>query len=344
MSRLSTIFLNGSIIQLDRYADVEFVIVDGVLVKYNGNAQDVVVPTTVNEIYLQSFAGSSIESITIPDSVKKIGARAFEDCRQLVSVVLPESIDTLENGTFLRCWNLTDIHLPQNLTSIKDGVFWECHSLESINLPANIKTIGENAFLGCKKLQEIILPAQLQELGDGCFEVCDSLKKVVFPETIKKIGDTKMYKTVKKYITIDGNPLCYVPTAKQYAKQFNKKVNIDEYEKGYTKVEYMPKTDLEINKMTQASANRILRVVSSMESTIWMDYARYADDKNIKYILSKMDKLAKPLKNKKADKENKIMLMNLRGAFMLNASPLAQEYFEKLGLTEQYLNTQNMQS
>ncbi len=344
MSRLSTIFINGSIVQLDKYSDVEFVIIDGVLVKYNGNNKDIVIPTTVNEIYLQAFAGSTIESITIPDSVKKIGARAFEDCRQLVSVVLPESIGTLENGTFLRCWDLIEIHLPESLTSIKDGVFWECHSLESIKLPANIKNIGENAFLGCKKLQEIILPSQLQELGDGCFEVCDSLKKVVFPETTKKIGDTKMYKTVKKYITIDGNPLCYVPTAKQYAKQFSKKVNIDEYEKGYAEIEYMPKTDLEINKMTREVANRILRVVSSMEPTIWLDYARYADDKNIKYILSKMDKLAKPLKNKKVDKENKIMLMNIRGAFMLNDNRRAQDYFEKLGLAEQYLNAQNKQN
>lgn len=344
MSRLSTIFLNGNIIQLDKYADVEFVIVDGVLVKYNGNTKNVVVPTTVSEIYLQSFAGSTIESITIPGSVKKIGARAFEACRQLASVVLPESIDTLENGTFLRCWNLTDIHLPQNLTSIKDGVFWECHSLESITLPSKIKTIGKDVFLGCKKLQEITLPVELQELGDGCFEVCDSLKMVVFPETIKKIGDTKMYKTVKKYITIDGKHLCYVPASKRYAKQFDKKVDINEYEKGYAEIEYMPKTDLEINKMTQTVANRILSVLSLMEATIWLDYARYADSKHIKYILSKMDRLAKPLKNKKADKENKIMLMNIRGAFMLNANPLARDYFEKLGLAEQYLITQNKQN
>ena len=223
MSMLNTVFMNGSPIQLDKYADVEFVILDGVLVKYNGTSKNVVIPSIVNEIYLLSFAGSTIESITIPDSVKKIGARAFEDCRQLVSVVLPESIDTLENGTFLRCWKLTDIHLPKTLTAIKDGVFWECHSLETITLPANLKTIGENAFLGCKKLQEITLPAELQKLGDGCFDVCDNLKMVVFPETIKKIGDTKMYKSVKKYITIDGKPLCYVPAAKRYAKQFDKK-------------------------------------------------------------------------------------------------------------------------
>ena len=69
----------------------------------------------------------------------------------------------------------------------------------------------------------------------------------------------------------------------------------------------------------------------------------YADDKNLKSILSKMDKLAKPLKNKRADKENKILLMNIRGAFMLNSNRLAQDYFAKLGLLEQYLNVQNQQ-
>ena len=318
MAKLSTILLNGDLIQLDKYSDVKFVVVDGVLLKYNGNDKNVLVPTTINEIYLQAFAGSNMESIIIPDSVKKIGAKAFEDCRQLVSVVLPEGIETLENGTFLRCWSLRSVQLPESLTTIKDGVFWECHSLESIKLPAKVKTIGKDAFLGCQKLQEVILPNALQELGDGCFDVCDNLKKVVFPETIKKIGDTKMSKTVKKYINIDGTPLCYVTTTKQYAKQFDKKVNIDEFENGYAQIAYMPKTDLEINKMTQAVANRILKVLTLIDTTLWLDYARYADDKNMKHIVAKMDKLAKPLKNKKADKENKILLMNMRGAFRLN--------------------------
>jgi hypothetical protein len=236
------------------------------------------------------------------------------------------------------------VHLPKSLTSVKDGVFWECQSLEDLNLPANIKTIGENAFLGCKKLQEVLLPASLQELGDGCFDVCDSLKKVVFPETIKKIGDTKMYKTVKKYITIDGRALCYVPSAKQYARQFNKKVNIEEYQKGYAEIAYSPKTDSEISKMTQTAAIRILRVLSLIDAALWMDYARYADDRNIKHIISKIEKLCKPLKNKKADKENKIMLMNIRGAFMLNENKLARDYFEKTGLLEEYLNTQNQKN
>lgn len=341
MARLSTTIINGQIVQLDQHSEEEFVILDGILLKYNGQNKNVIVPTTVNEIYLQAFAGSSIESIKIPNSVTKIGGRAFEDCRQLVSVVLPDSIDTLNNGTFLRCWSLTDIHLPESLSSIESGVFWECHSLENIILPANVKHIGENAFLGCRKLKEITLPAGLQELGDGCFEVCDGLKQVVLPETIKKVGDTKMYKTVKKYITIDGKPLCYVPAAKQYAKQFNKKVNVEEYEKGYAQIARMPNTDSEIAKMTPAIANRILKVLTLIETSIWLDYARYADNKNIKNVLSKMDKLAKPLKNKKADKENKVLLMNIRGAFMLNDCNMAKDYFEKLGLLEQYLAVHN---
>ena len=60
MAKLSTILLNGDLIQLDKYSDVKFVVVDGVLLKYNGNDKNVLVPTTINEIYLQAFEGSNI--------------------------------------------------------------------------------------------------------------------------------------------------------------------------------------------------------------------------------------------------------------------------------------------
>jgi hypothetical protein len=326
---------------LHQYSDVEFVIIDGILLRYNGENKEVVIPSTVTEIYLQAFAFTPVEKITIPDSVKKIGARAFE-ASKLKSITLPEGITTLENGTFSRCWDLAEIQLPQSICVIKDRVFLECHSLENIVLPENVKSIGNEAFFACKNLQEIILPAQLQEVGNGCFGVCDNLKKVVFPETIKKIGDTQMYKSVKKYIIIDDTAMCYLPASSRYAKQFDKKVNIEDYKTGYAKIEIMAKTDSEINKMTQSTANRLLKVLTLMDDSLWLDYARFADEKNNKKIIQKMEKLAKPVKNRKADKEKKILLMNMRGAFMLNSNKLALKYFEDQGLKEQYLRTQEM--
>jgi len=55
----------------------DFIIRAGVLEKYTGAAADVVIPNTVTEIG-EAFRGcSSLTSVVIPDSVKRIGRNAF---------------------------------------------------------------------------------------------------------------------------------------------------------------------------------------------------------------------------------------------------------------------------
>lgn len=62
----------------------DFIIEDGVLVKYTGEGGDVKIPNSVTSIYNCAFVGcSSLTSITLSDSVKSIGACAFDGCYEL---------------------------------------------------------------------------------------------------------------------------------------------------------------------------------------------------------------------------------------------------------------------
>lgn len=84
----------------------EFVIdEDGVLTAYNG--EDTVVE--------------------IPDTVKKIGDKAFEKKGKILGVVMPDSV-----------------------TSIGDGAFDSCSSLKDVAMSKGLKEIGESAFKNCK--------------------------------------------------------------------------------------------------------------------------------------------------------------------------------------------------
>lgn len=50
-----------------------------------------------------AFSNSSITSITIPNSVTKIGAYAFADCENLTTVDIPNSVTIIERDLFSGC-------------------------------------------------------------------------------------------------------------------------------------------------------------------------------------------------------------------------------------------------
>ncbi len=70
----------------------EFCIVGDVLIKYNGNGGDIVIPDGVRIIADGVFAGRlSAVSVVIPESVEYIGNSAFRSCAKLAKVEFSES-------------------------------------------------------------------------------------------------------------------------------------------------------------------------------------------------------------------------------------------------------------
>ena len=90
---------------------------DGTLIitHYNGNAANLTVPTTVNgrsvsEIGAEAFyERTSIQSITLPDTLKTIGAYAFYKCVSLTEITLPSGVTSIGARTFSDCSALTSI-------------------------------------------------------------------------------------------------------------------------------------------------------------------------------------------------------------------------------------------
>jgi len=64
-----------------------------VLVKYNGNVENVIIPEGVTAIgYSAFYELENITSVTIPQSVISIGDNAFRGCSSLTSITIPASV------------------------------------------------------------------------------------------------------------------------------------------------------------------------------------------------------------------------------------------------------------
>lgn len=79
-------FSEGSVVNIYESKNNDFVIEAGVLKEYRGADVDVVIPNNVTEIGRECFCGKKIKSITIPESVTKIGKVAFKCCENISNV------------------------------------------------------------------------------------------------------------------------------------------------------------------------------------------------------------------------------------------------------------------
>ena len=163
---------------------------NGVLIKYTGTAEDVVVPDHVTSIENAAFSGcSSLRSVIIPSSVTSIGDRAFSRCYDLTSITIPSGVTSIGDEAFFCCESLTGITIPSGVTSIGYETFWGCDSLTSITIPSGVTSIGELAFWGCSGLTSITIPSSLTSIDRGAFEVCSGLTSITIPSGVTSIGE-----------------------------------------------------------------------------------------------------------------------------------------------------------
>ena len=165
--------------------DGTFVIVDHVLVRYNGTDPKVEIPEGVTCIGPAVFKDcGEITEISIPDGVRGIGDRAFQGCFGLREVVLPDSVGGIGDYAFSRCTGLTKITIPEGVTRIGISTFSSCESLQSVSLPEGVTEIDRFAFFGCGSLSEVVIPVTVTSLGESAFVLNGGGNiRMIFPRT-----------------------------------------------------------------------------------------------------------------------------------------------------------------
>lgn len=153
------------------------------ILKFIGQAEELVIAATIKEIASNAFAYADIKTLTIPATVETIGAYAFSNCK----------VETL--------------NYAPNIDNVAEYSFKDCTSLKTVVLGANIKKIGTFAFSGCTSLTEIKLSTGTQTpvMVEGfAFEKCTSLTKFDFEDYTLADGTVFSFAGIESYTLADG--------------------------------------------------------------------------------------------------------------------------------------------
>ncbi len=173
------------------------------------NLTSVSIPDTVTVLEGNSFSGTGLSEINLPDSIIEIGGYAFNHNDNLEIITIPDSVKLIDSGAFSACPILKTINIGKNVETIGDNAFANCKSLSKITIPDNVKSIGVDAFngtplldnqtgvkyvdtwaVGCDKNYDAI------EIKDGtkgiarrAFMEYDVLETVTFPDSLEIIDE-----------------------------------------------------------------------------------------------------------------------------------------------------------
>ncbi|MDE5773047.1 MAG: leucine-rich repeat protein [Muribaculaceae bacterium] len=153
-------------------------------VNYNGGTFNVV---AIAESGFQNF--ENLTTLTLPQSVTEIGAKAFMDCPKLNTVTFGGQ-KIIGNDAFRNCTSLINLTLPNELETIGTGAFKNDASIAQIEFKEGLKEIGAFAFSDCKALTAALLPNTLTRIGDSAFEDCVKLTYVSLGSQLESIGNS----------------------------------------------------------------------------------------------------------------------------------------------------------
>lgn len=185
-------------------------------IEYNGQTYQV---TTISD---NVFRYAKMKSVTIPESVKRIGNEAFYYCSNLTSIEIGKNVTSIGNDSFGYCTALTSIKvsednpiydsrdncnaiirtsdntllygclnsfIPDGIVKIQSSAFSHLKIEGDFVVPESVTSIGDEAFCYCTELTSIKLPSKLSSFGHRVFWGCSKIKSISIPEGVTEIGE-----------------------------------------------------------------------------------------------------------------------------------------------------------
>lgn len=164
----------------------DFIIENGVLIKYVGPGGDVVLPEGITRIADNAFrSNQTVTSVVMQSGITEMGMCVFWDCHYIKRIVFSDTIKVIPTSTCYLNWALEEVILPRDVEEIQSTAFINCYALTSLDFSKyNIRIFGEQSFMG-SGLQEVYFSKNVKVIGRQAFLQCYRLKNVTFEEGIE---------------------------------------------------------------------------------------------------------------------------------------------------------------
>ena len=164
--------------------------------------ETITIPETVTKIGAEAFSFSAIKEITLPDAVTEIGDEAFAYCENLSEIELPEGLTEVGKLAFSDT-SITSITIPKSLEQCEvfkridsedesaiveyRGPFYNCSTLKTINFKEGTTRIAAGLFAGFDGVVNVTIPDTVMEIGNFAFAGCTNLKEIMLPAGVASI-------------------------------------------------------------------------------------------------------------------------------------------------------------
>ena len=175
--------------------------------------------------YLPSYllcGCSGIKKLTLPNSLKGIGANVFNECSGLTELAIPDNVECIGRLSIYNLANLEKLTIGESLKTIDyyylfgqcpklSTVYWNaisldrksydpyhdtdrCHApVENLVFGDKVEYVPGNMFYNSSILKNVTLGSSVKVIGEAAFRACSSLKAIYLPESLETIESYAFY-------------------------------------------------------------------------------------------------------------------------------------------------------
>lgn len=208
-ANLEIVEFNGEVTNIGKAAFCSCSSLKGIDAKYLKNLQTIgesafeasgyesfIAPSTLKEIGDWAFWNTPLKELDL-GKIEVIGSQAFSECKKLESVTIPNSVKKLGRRSFYNCTGLKKVWFNANETKNNNLVQWSAAEVNYSNVFGNTGVnevvFGENVTRIPKKafdiydavssLETIRFNAKITEIGESAFDNCNYVKDIYYPGT-----------------------------------------------------------------------------------------------------------------------------------------------------------------
>ena len=151
--------------------------------------EELSLPDSIEKIGAHAISYISIKKLKLPSSLKHYDITNLQSCSYLKKITIQNNdIFTIVEDGLVRdgkillryppAKNVKKVVVPSAITTIEKGAFQDSSFIESLVFE-RVETIGERAFFASASLKQVTLPETLLKIDSEAFAHCEHLTKVV---------------------------------------------------------------------------------------------------------------------------------------------------------------------